>query len=290
MQFGPYNSVRNMLNEQQLRAADPQHFINLLSGLKNYEHTVMYYGPMSEKELNQLITKTHKTSKKLAPVPAGKEYTEQLTPRHEVFIAPYEAKNIYMMQYHNEGKHFDLDEAPVRAMFNEYFGGGMNTIVFQELRESRGLAYSASANYSTPFRLNHPEACYTYIISQNDKMMDCIKVFNEILDTIPQSESAFEIAKQSAIKSLQTARTTKFGILNAYYRAKKRGFDFDLNERIYKALPSMKLQDIVDFEQKNMAHKTYKYIILGDEKELDMEALEKIGPIHRLTTEEIFGY
>ena len=290
VQFGPYNSVRNMLNEQQLRAADPQHFINLLSGLKNYEHTVMYYGPMSEKELNQLITKTHKTSKKLAPVPAGKEYTEQLTPRNEVFIAPYEAKNIYMMQYHNEGKHFDLDEAPVRAMFNEYFGGGMNTIVFQELRESRGLAYSASANYSTPFRLNHPEACYTYIISQNDKMMDCIKVFNEILDTIPQSESAFEIAKQSAIKSLQTARTTKFGILNAYYRAKKRGFDFDLNERIYKALPSMKLQDIVDFEQKNMAHKTYKYIILGDEKELDMEALEKIGPIHRLTTEEIFGY
>ncbi len=290
VQFGPYNSVRNMLNEQQLRAANPQHFIDLLSGLKNYEHTVMYYGPMGEKELDKLISKTHKTTKRLSPVPAGKEYTEQLTPRNEVYIAPYEAKNIYMMQYHNEGKHFNLDEAPVRVMFNEYFGGGMNTIVFQELRESRGLAYSASASYSTPFRLNHPEGCYTYIISQNDKMMDCIKVFNEILDTIPQSQSAFDIAKQSAIKSLQTARTTKFGILNAYYRAKKRGFDFDLNERIYKALPSVTLQDIVDFEQKNMARKTYKYIVLGDEKELDMKALEKIGPIHRLTTEEIFGY
>ena len=290
VEYGPYNAVRNMLNEQQLRAANPQHFIDLLSGLKNYEHMVLYYGPMSEKELDKLISKTHKTNKKLAPVPEGKEYTEQLTPRNEVYIAPYEAKNIYMMQYHNEGKHFNIDEAPVRAMFNEYFGGGMNTIVFQELRESRGLAYSASANYSTPFRLNHPETCYTYIVSQNDKMMDCIKVFNEILDTIPQSQSAFDIAKQSAIKSLQTARTTKFGILNAYYRAKKRGFDFDLNERIYKTLPSVTLQDIVDFEQKNMAHKSYKYIILGDEKELDMEALKKIGPIHRLTTEEIFGY
>ena len=39
-----------------------------------------------------------------------------------------------------------------------------------------------------------------------------------------------------------------------------------------------------------MVGKTYKYFILGDEKELDMKALEKIGPIHRLTTEEIFGY
>ena len=41
---------------------------------------------------------------------------------------------------------------------------------------------------------------------------------------------------------------------------------------------------------KNMVNKTYKYIILGDEKELDMEALGKIGPIHRLSTEQIFGY
>jgi hypothetical protein len=39
-----------------------------------------------------------------------------------------------------------------------------------------------------------------------------------------------------------------------------------------------------------MANKACRYIILGDEKELDMEALEKVGPVKRLTTEEIFGY
>ena len=288
--YGEYNPTRNILSVEQLRAANPQKFLDLISGLKNYEHTVMYYGPRSEKDLCKLITKTHKTAKKLMPVPAGKEYTEQLTPRNEVLIAPYEAKNIYMIQFHNEGKPFSLEEAPVRSMFNEYFGGGMNTIVFQELRESRGLAYSASARYNTPSRLNHPENYYTYIVSQNDKMMDCIKVFNSILDTIPQSETAFEIAKQSAMKSLQTARTTKFSILSSYYWAKKKGWDFDINERIYKALPSVTLQDIVNFEKKNMVGKTYKYVILGDEKELDMEALGKIGPVRRLSTEEIFGY
>ena len=288
--YGKYNPSLNILSESQLRAADPQKFLNLIAGLKNYEHTVMYYGPRSEKDLSKLITKTHKTAKKLAPIPAGKEYMEQTTPQNEVLIAPYEAKNIYMIQYHNEGKPFSLEEAPIRSMFNEYFGGGMNTIVFQELRESRGLAYSASASYVAPSRLNHPEGYLTYIVSQNDKMMDCIKVFNSILDTIPQSETAFEIAKQSAMKSLQTARTTKFSVLNSYYWAKKKGWDFDLNERIYKALPSMTLQDIVNFEKKNMVGKTYKYVILGDEKELDMEALGKIGPIRRLTTEDIFGY
>ena len=290
--YGEYNPTRNILSTQQLSSADPQMFLNLIAGLKKYKHTVMYYGPRQLKDLDKLVTKTHKTAKasKLAPVIPGREYTEQTPSRNEVYIAPYEAKNIYMIQYHNENKPFSLDEMPVKSMFNEYFGGGMNTIVFQELRESRGLAYSAAASYSTPFRTNHPEYYITYIVSQNDKMMDCIKVFNSILDTIPQSQSAFDIAKQSAMKSFQTARTTKFRILNNYYMAKKRGFDFDINERIYKALPNVTLQDIVNFERKNMVNKTYKYIILGDEKELDMEALGKIGPIHRLSTEQIFGY
>ena len=39
-----------------------------------------------------------------------------------------------------------------------------------------------------------------------------------------------------------------------------------------------------------MADKNYRYAILGNEKELDMQALEKIGTVKRLTTEEIFGY
>ena len=290
VQYGTYNPTLNQLSEAQLRAADPQKFLDLIADLKNHEHTVLYYGPMSEKELDKVLTKYHKAPKKLQPAPTGKEYTEQLTPINEVYIAPYEAKNIYMIQYHNEGKPWNLEEAPIRTMLNEYFGGGMNTIVFQELRESRGLAYSASASYSAPFRLNHPETYLTYIVSQNDKMIDCINTFNSILDTIPQSEAAFDIAKQSAIKSLQTARTTKFSVLSTYYWAKKRGFDFDLNERVYNALPSVTLQDVVNFEKKNMANKTYKYIILGDENELDMKALEKIGPIHRLTTKDIFGY
>ena len=288
--YGSYNPTLNIRSIEELNAAEPQHFLNLISDLKKMKHTVMYYGPMSQKELDKTVTKLHKTTKKLLPIAPGKEYTEQLTPTNEVYIAPYEAKNIYMIQYHNEGKKFNLDESPIRMLFNEYFGGGMNTIVFQELRESRGLAYSAMAQYSTPFRLNHPEYYLTYIVSQNDKMMDCIKVFNQILDTIPQSQASFDIAKQSAMKSLQTARTTKFGVLNAYYNAKLRGFDFDLNERVYKALPGITLQDVVNFEKKNMVGKTYKYIILGDEKELDMKALEKIGPIHRLTTKQIFGY
>ena len=39
-----------------------------------------------------------------------------------------------------------------------------------------------------------------------------------------------------------------------------------------------------------MGHKPYRYVILGDEKELDIKALEQIAPVRRLSLEEIFGY
>ena len=287
-QYGEYNSYLNTLSEKELREADPQALLDQLKRLSGWEHTVMYYGPMTEKELNRVLAKTHKTAKRLAPVPQGREYTELLTPTDDVLIAPYDAKNIYMIQAHNEGKPLSMEELPVQTLFNAYFGGGMNGIVFQELRESRGLAYSASARYRRPERLGHPEMFYTYIVSQNDKMPDCIRVFNSILDTIPQSQAAFDIAKQSLTKSLQSQRTTKFNILNTYYWAKKKGLDRTESEIIYQALPGITLQDIVDFEKKNMTGKTYRTVILGNEQELDMDFLRQIGPIKRLTTDEIF--
>lgn len=288
--YGAYNSTRNILSEEQLKNMNPQKLLNSLKGLKNYKQTVLYYGPSSLKDIDNLLSKTFKTAKKFTPLPKEKRYTLQATPKNEILIAPYDAKNIYMVQFHNENKEWNPNDAAKIAVFNEYFGGGMNAIVFQEMREARALAYSASASYRTPSRLGDKEYFNTYIITQNDKMMDCVAQFNELLNNVPVRQANFDLAKQNLLKSLASARTTKFSILSAYMAAQKMGLDYSLSEKIYKDLPSVTLDDIINFEKTNMANKTFKYLILGDEKELDMKALDKIAPIKRVTTEEIFGY
>lgn len=288
--YGAYNSTRNTFSNAELENGNAELLTDMLKPLKSTKHTVLYFGPYTENELIALIDKGHKVAKTLAEPVVGKKYSKEITSRNEVIIAPYEAKNVYMRMFHNEGKQLNVDEVPVRDLFNEYFGWNMNGVVFQELRESRGLAYNAYAFYGTPWRKGEPEFFQNHIISQNDKMVDCIKVFKAIEDSMPQSQASFEIAKQSLIKSIQSERTTRFDVINKYLNAKEKGFDYDINERVYNALPSLTLKDISDFEKRNMAGKPLRYIILGDEKELDMKALEKIGPIKRLSTEEIFGY
>lgn len=191
---------------------------------------------------------------------------------------------------HDEHRQWNIDETATQSLFNEYFGGGMNGVVFQELREARGLAYNASAWYAYPRKKGNYESYFTHIITQNDKMMDCIRQFHSILDQFPASENAFNIAKEGLVKQAASLRVTKMGIIDRWRSMQEMGLDFDLNQKIYNDLQKVTLQDIVNFEKANMANKPYRYIILGDEKELDMQSLEKIGPIRRLTTEEVFGY
>ena len=288
--YGPYNSQRNQLSPEQIRQLDPQELLDLLKNLKNYEHTVLYYGPMTAEEMAKAVTENHQTMAELQAVPQGKHYEMQPTPENEILIAPYDAKNIYMRMIHNEQLEWNPEEAPVKALFNEYYGGGMNTIVFQEMREARGLAYNAFAAYMEPSYKDQKEYFFTHIITQNDKMMDAVNHFLEILNEMPESEQAFGIAKEALTKRLASQRTTKFGLINAWLSAQLKGIDYDINERIYNALPNVTLQDIVKFEQEQMANKPYRYVILGNEKELDMKALQQLGPVKRVSTEEIFGY
>ena len=288
--YGSHNIRRDDMTEKQLRETDPQQLLDLLKNLSTLEHRVLYYGPLSEKALSDMITKEHQTPKALLPVPKGKPFTAEQTPKDEIWIAPYDAKNIYMRMFHNEGRAFRLDEAATITIFNEYYGGGMNGIVFQEMREARGLAYNASARYFRPERKGQSEFFFTHIITQNDKMMDCVNHFHCILDTIPQSEAAFQIAKEAVIKQMASQRTTKFNTISRYLTMQKLGYDYDINEKIFRDLKDVTLQDIVRFEQQQIARKPYRYLLLGDEKELDMKSLERIAPVKRLTLEEIFGY
>ena len=288
--YGAYNPTRNAIKTADLRKMNPQELINLLGGLNNMEHTVTYYGPYSEKQLNAMLAKEHKTAKKLAAVPEGKEYKMEEIKQNEIYIAPYEAKNIYLRYYQNEGKKSSVNDEALVSLFNEYFGGGMNAIVFQELRETRGLAYNAWASYLTPTRKDEKDYFVKHIISQTDKMMDCIHVFDEITNNLPQNEASFNLAKQSLMKSIQSRRVTKNGVINAYLNAKLMGIDYDATKLYYEQIPSLTLQDVTNFEKQNIVGKPHRIIILGDEKNLDMKSLEKIAPIKRLSQEEIFGY
>lgn len=288
--YGPDSPTTNLLTEAELTKLNPQELVDRIHNQNSYKHRILYYGPSSSKDLLAIINQHHQVPETLKDIPAGNEYPYLETPATKVLIAPYDAKQIYMAQISNLDKKYDPAIEPVRELYNEYFGGGMNSIVFQEMRETRGLAYSAWAGMMVPSYLKYPYVLRTQIATQNDKMIDAVNTFNDIINNMPESEAAFKLAKDGLINRMRTDRIIKGDIIWSYIDAQDLGQSVDPRIKLYNDVQNMTLKDIADFQKQWAKGRTYVYCILGDKKDLELDKLKTVGPIEELTQKQIFGY
>lgn len=288
--YGPDSPTTNLLTEAELANMNPQELVDRIHNQNSYKHRILYYGPSSSKDLLATINQYHQIPETLKDIPAGNEYPYLETPVTKILVAPYDAKQIYMAQISNLDKKYDPAIEPVRELYNEYFGGGMNSIVFQEMRETRGLAYSAWAGMMPPSYLKYPYVLRTQIATQNDKMIDAVNTFNDIINNMPESEAAFKLAKDGFINRMRTDRIIKGDIIWSYIDAQDLGQSVDPRIKLYNDVQNMTLKDIADFQKQWVKGRTYVYCILGDKKDLELDKLKTVGPIEELTQNQIFGY
>lgn len=166
----------------------------------------------------------------------------------------------------------------------------MNSIVFQEMREARGLAYTAMAGLQSPSDLETPYTFVAFIATQNDKMKQAIEAFDEIINQMPESEAAFDIAKEAIISNIRTTRLVRDEILWSYLSDREKGLKEPDLRTIYENIQPMTLADVKAVQEKWVKGRTYDYAILGDIKDLDMDYLKTLGEVRILSLEEIFGY
>ena len=289
MLFGQDFIRRTTLSNPQLQALASGELLDKVRSLMGKQHEMLYYGPQTEKKLRATLLECHKTAGDLQPL--VKEHTQMpLTAANEVVLAQYDAKQLYYLQHSNRGEKFDVKNDPEIALYNEYFSGSMNSIVFQEMREARGLAYTASADLSTP---GYADDCYSYmafIATQNDKMQKAIEAFDEIINDMPQSEAAFKIAKDALISRLRTERTVREQVLQSYLSLRDLNLTEDRNKLIFEKVQTMTLADVKAAQEKWVKGRKYAYGILGDMQDLDLNYLRTLGPIRTVPQEELFGY
>lgn len=288
--YGSHSPQNNILSEGELRNTDPQELVNRIHKQNNFKHRILYYGPSTSVDVINLVSKYHKVPSVLLEAPAKYNYPRLNTSITKVYLAPYDANQIYMTQYSNRNDKFDSEIEPLREMYNEYFSGNMSSIVFQELRERRGLAYFASAAVLQPTFLKYPYTMRSQIVTQNDKMLDAINVFNSIIHNMPESENTFKLAQEGLINRLRTERITQSEVLWTYINSLDLGLKVDPRIQIYEKIQNMSLNDLMEYQKKWVKGRTFVYGILGDKSNLNITELEKIGPIEELTQSQIFGY
>jgi predicted Zn-dependent peptidase len=186
---------------------------------------------------------------------------------------------------------FSLDEYVYAEWYNQYFGYGLSSIVFQEIRESKALAYSAYVHAGSPVKKNRAHWLQGYVGTQPDKLRDAVEAFQTILENMPVSFPQMEHARQSVLKQLAAGRIAQPDLYWAWRASREKGYpNRDLREDVYTSLEQAKPSDLLHFQQQHIKGRSYTWLVLGERDRVDFDYLRKIGKVVELPLEAIFGY
>ncbi|WP_460583469.1 M16 family metallopeptidase [Hymenobacter arcticus] len=301
--YGPRNPFTDVVSEAQLKTLKPEQLTALLKSLPTYEHRVLYYGPReldadtgvaSENPTHQVrlsyVLKTeHRTPAKLKPTPPAKDFAEQPLKDKKVYWVDYKMVQAEIL-FLTKGDIYDRTMAPTVALYNEYFGGGMGSIVFQDLRESKALAYSAMSRYANADKTGRSNYILSYIGTQSDKLPEAMSGMESLLTDMPLADANLVIAKQSIRNSIATDRITHEGVLLSYERARRLGLDYDVRRDVYDQTQNMTFGELQKFQQAKIKGQNQVILVIGSKDRLNFKELAKYGTVQQLTLKEIFGY
>jgi len=287
--YGEKSPLKNILTEKELNDLTPEQLVQKIKTLTSYYHDILYYGTESIESISSIIQKYHNTNKNFIPYSIPIKFTPLETSENKVFFANYNSKQAYLQTY-SRGVAFNEKLIPDVNLYNNYFGGSMNAIVFQELREKRSLAYASRSYYQNPVDKDSYFMNIGFIATQNDKITDAFDAYNELFDNMPVSENSFILAKESIINKIRTERITKMNIIWNLINAEKFGRNYDIRKDIYYKTINMTINDVIGFNRNYIKGKNKFYIILGKEDDMNFKELEKYGKVYKLNQEQIFGY
>lgn len=284
--YGENNRLRNSISEADLLNKKPADLVKICKSLFDYKHEIFYYGP-NESVIKKAVQKYHNFG-------SGKEYNSPITYKElasdgSLFFAPYDMVQAEIL-FQSRGNKFDVAKMPYAKVFGEYFGRGLSSIVFQEIRESKSLAYSAYASYTIASDKDKYDYVSSYIGTQANKLPQAVDAMKDLMNNMPEIIKQFENAKKSALKQIASDRITKSAIYWSYLSAKKRGIDYDLRKDMYSQIQTLQLKDLKDFFNREIKGKTYNVSLIGKKENLNWNSVKKLGTVHELSIDELFNY
>ena len=191
--YGAKNKFNNNLSNQELEEVTSQELMERLKNLNNYEQTVIYYGPTPLPALVGKLQTLHTVPTTFTATSALKEFKQTNQTQNQVLFTDYDMVQAETRWIRNT-ENYDTDKNTIVNVFNNYFGGGMGSLVFQTIRESKALAYSTFGYYIAPQKKDQEYYMLGYVGSQAGfvRGIDTFNVKGWVSFSIAQRLSLFE--------------------------------------------------------------------------------------------------
>lgn len=283
--FGKNSRALDFLSAAAMQNLTSKNLIKIIQNLLISPYEVFYYGKKYPEFKNELALIIQPIS---FQIPAPKLYAEPET-TGKIYFTEYDMVQVEMLKIAKTTSVNPYEFGKVNV-FNEYFGRGLSSIVFQELRESRSLAYSAYVSYNAASIKDRHNYILAYIGTQPDKLVDANEAIDDLMINFPLLKPQFENAKSNILKQIASSRINRQNIFFKYYNQKKLGIFHDLRKDIYAQISEMTLADLENFYRSDIENVHYNTALVGNFKDVIKADPTLENRIMVLSLEEIFGY
>jgi len=287
--YGENSYSMRRMTVKEIKKSKSKDYINSFKNAIKYELNILYTGQIDIEILKtDLINNLYLEKKPIAsnsPV-----YVEINNIEKDIIYFVHDKEAVQSQIYFTiKGDIINEDNRKYSRAYNKYFSGGMSSIVFQEIREFRSLAYSSWANYYNPWYNDKQGYFSGYIGCQGDKTIEAITVFKDITHNMPEKVERIDQVRSSLIKGINSNRPNFRRFPSMILNWLKQGYQEDPRIKRVDYYNNMKFDDIVNFQNLHIKSKPTVITILADKKQVDMKELDKMGEVIFLNKKDILN-
>lgn len=253
-----------------------------------YEFAAHYVGNMPLDQLYSILSKN---------LPLVEDEKESLSPEFEERVA-YGENTIYFLPsdkakqsniyFFVEGEPLDIKDNVLLQAFTTYFGAGFGSLVVDEIREKRAMAYTTYGVIRAPQLPGKDWMFMGYVGTQADKTIEALQVYTDLLNNMPQAANNFDVIKTNMRESLQSDKPgfrNRSAVIEYW---KRMGYTQDPAIDDMKRIEELTFDDIVKFYEENIKGKPIAIAIIGSPKDVKEKDLAKFGKVVKLKRSKLY--
>ena len=285
--YGEESPMLEALGSAEIIEAGLDELLALPADLLGFEQTIFYTGSLPLEEVAGILRRHLDMAGELRPPPEYRFRQAREIEQTELYVVDQQTAQAQVRIEFADGVFDEGDSVPA-SLYTTYFGASMSSVVFQELREARGLAYSAAARYAQGRRAGDENLMLGAIGTQTDKTAEALAAFIDLIDNMPVSAERFDEAVNASVNRYRTSKLSFREVLGAVRGWERLGLEGDPRLRRYAELRQADIDDLLQFQRGRVGGRPKLISILGDLSVIDIAELESFGAVRQVQVDDLF--
>ncbi|MBI5247211.1 MAG: insulinase family protein [Elusimicrobia bacterium] len=282
---GRDSAVLRRLSNPEFKALDESRLKSLIRGFMLHPARVAYVGNRAPREIGKLLD----SGRRLRPVPprVPLKLLRPATPR--VLFTHRDMVQAQVGLFAAD-ETFEPEHVVDYQFYSEYMGGDMSAVIFQEVRESRALAYSASGGHTNAADKGDDTQLWGRLGCQADKTTEAVTLMKSLFADFPASEKRFRETAKSIEESYRTSPVPFRGIPGTVIGWEDQGITGgDPGPKRFERSLKYTLPELQQFAAR-FKTKPLTVWILGHRERVGLDHLKSLGEFEEKPLDSLFPY